>query len=158
MKFRIEILPETKLIGVRMKMSFANNKTAELWKSFMPRRNEVGSRTSIDFFSMQKYGEDFSTTKFNPNAVFEKWAAVEVNSFDTVPEGMEAYTIKGGKYVVFHYIGAANGPFNPFQYIFQEWLPQSGYQIDNREHFEVLGEGYNPTDPNAEEDIWIPIK
>ncbi len=33
---RIEILAEKKLIGKRIKMTFSNNKTFDLWQSFMP--------------------------------------------------------------------------------------------------------------------------
>jgi len=36
MEPRIEILPEKKFIGKKIRMSFLNNKTHELWKSFMP--------------------------------------------------------------------------------------------------------------------------
>jgi AraC family transcriptional regulator len=27
-----------------------------------------------------------------------------------------------------------------------------------REHFELLGAKYNPTDENSEDEVWIPIK
>lgn len=38
------------------------------------------------------------------------------------------------------------------------WLPASDYNLDNRPHFEVLGEKYKNNDPTSEEEIWIPIK
>ena len=34
----------------------------------------------------------------------------------------------------------------------------SKYSIDNRPHFEIIGEKYKNNDPNSEEEIWIPIK
>ncbi len=37
-------------------------------------------------------------------------------------------------------------------------LPNSEYELENRPHFEVLGEKYKNNDPNSEEEIWIPIK
>ncbi len=43
------------------------------------------------------------------------------------------------------------------KYIHEIWLPESGYVIDDREHFEKLEEGYIPLDENATEEIWIPI-
>jgi AraC family transcriptional regulator len=43
-------------------------------------------------------------------------------------------------------------------YIFGEWLPNSSYELDTREHFEILSEGYRPDDRDAEEEIWIPIR
>ena len=44
------------------------------------------------------------------------------------------------------------------QHIFTRWLPESNYRLDNRPHFEVLGERYKNNDPNSEEEVWIPIK
>jgi AraC family transcriptional regulator len=41
MKPRIEISNEKKLVGKRLTMNFADYKVTELWKSFMPRRNEI---------------------------------------------------------------------------------------------------------------------
>ena len=38
MQAEIKTIPQKKLIGKRLTMSFANNRTAELWRSFMPRR------------------------------------------------------------------------------------------------------------------------
>lgn len=71
---------------------------------------------------------------------------------------MESFTLKGGTYAVFQYKGmAANFP-KVWQNIFTQWLPNSRYVLDDRAHFEKLPENYNPLDPNAEEEIWIPVK
>ena len=53
---RIELLPEKKLIGKRTIMSLANNKTGELWRSFMPLRKEIQGRTGTELYSLQLYG------------------------------------------------------------------------------------------------------
>ena len=38
---RIEIFSRKYFIGKSMKMNFANNRTVDLWKSFMPRKKEI---------------------------------------------------------------------------------------------------------------------
>jgi AraC family transcriptional regulator len=44
-------------------------------------------------------------------------------------------------------------------YIFREWLPNSNkYELDSREHFEVLPPDYDAQDPDAREQFWIPVK
>ena len=158
MDFTIRILPEKKLIGKRVKMSLANNKTFELWRSFMPRRKEIRNSLTTDLFSMQVYDESFDFKKFSPATPFEKWAAIEVADFNTIPAEMEAYTLTGGLYAVFLYKGSSSDFAKPFQYIFGTWLPNSDYTLDNREHFEILGEKYKNNDPASEEEIWIPVK
>lgn len=152
MQPEIKILSEKKLIGKRLKMSFAENHTPELWRSFMPRRNEITNKLNNDLISMQIYESGFL-----PNAIFEKWATVEVSNFDIIPDEMEAFTLQAGLYAVFFYKGLSTDN-SIFQYIFGDWLPSSEYELDNRPHFEILGEKYKNNDPSSEEEIWIPIK
>ncbi|MPL94473.1 hypothetical protein SDC9_40627 [bioreactor metagenome] len=153
---RIEILKEKKLIGTRLSMSLSNNKTGELWRSFMPRRKEILNTISNDLISMQVYKPTYFTD-FNPTKEFEKWATIEVLDFDNVPNDMETFTLTGGLYAVFYYKGSSTDS-SIFQYIFGTWLPNSDYLLDNRPHFEVLGEKYKNADPDSEEEIWIPIR
>ena len=157
MKPRIETLAEKKLVGKRMIMSFSNNKTGELWRSFMPRRKEIQNNIGAELYSIQIYAPLFFNN-FNPNTAFEKWATIEVTNFDTVPNEMEAFTLTSGLYAVFLYQGSASEAANTFQYISGTWLPNSEYNLDNRPHFEILGEKYKNNDPDSEEEIWIPIK
>jgi AraC family transcriptional regulator len=155
---RIEILHEKKLIGFRRKMTLSDNKTFELWRSFMPRRKEIKNNISSDLISMQVYGASFNFEDFNPDAEFEKWAAIEVSDFEIIPDSMETFTLTGGGYAVFIHKGAASLGAKTFRYIFGTWLPNSDYLLDNRPHFEILGEKYKNEDPDSEEEIWIPIK
>ena len=153
---RIETTVERKLVGKRTTMSLVNNRTSDLWKDFMPRRKEIINVVTNGFISMTVY-RPAHFIDFKPTNEFEKWAAVEVSNFETVPKGMETFVLQGGLYAVFDYKGSSNDP-TIFQYIFGTWLPNSKYIVDNRPHFEVLGEKYKNNDPTSEEEIWIPIK
>ena len=154
---RIEKLTEKKLIGKRMKMSLSNNKTRELWQNFMPRRKEIQNNIGTDLYSLQVY-DLFYFNNFNPNTEFEKWAAIEVTDFEAMPDEMETITLKGGLYAVFLHKGAAGKGPKTFQYILETWLPDSDYSLDNRPHFEILGEKYKNNDPSSKEEVWIPIR
>ena len=151
---RIEILSEKKLIGKRLQMSLANNKTHELWQTFMPRRAEIQNPISADLFAVQVYEPTYFEA-FAPNAVFEKWATLEVSDFDNIPVEMESFPLSDGLYAVFELKGH---DIVIFDYIFRTWIPNSKYNLDNRPHFEILGAKYKKDDPNSEEEIWIPIK
>ncbi len=152
----IKTLTEKKLTGRRLTMSLAANRTGELWGAFMPRLKEIANRVSGELLSMAVY-KPGHFENFSPANEFEKWAAVEVSDFSKVPEGMEPFVLPGGLYAVFHYKGSSADP-GIFQYIFGTWLPGSGYALDDRPHFEVLGDKYRNNDPESEEDIWIPVK
>lgn len=156
MKPRIEILKNKKLVGCKLKMSLTNNKTGQLWGSFAPRVKEIKNRVSSYKISIQVYDTSYHSN-FNPSNEFEKWATVEVKDFIDVPKDMDTFNLIGGTYAVFDYKGSSNDN-SIFQYIFMNWLPNSDNELDNRPHFEVLGEKYRNNDPNSEEEIWIPIK
>jgi AraC family transcriptional regulator len=152
-------------------MSFSDHKTVELWKSFMPRRKEIQNNIGSELYSIEVYNPLFFqpmselsqpmlelSPTYNPETIFEKWAAIEVTDFNTVPDDMETITLTGGLYAVFVHKGPASAGPKTYQYIFETGLPNSGFILDNRPHFAVMGEKYKNEDINSEEEIWIPIK
>jgi len=157
MEPRIELLAEKKLIGMRVQMSFANNKTTGLWSGFMPRRKEIKNNTGTELYSAELYPPTFFY-EFNPVAEFEKWAAIEVTDFEMIPEGMETIIFPAGLYAVFLHKGPASKGPDTYRYIFETWLPGSNFDLDQRPHFAVMGEKYKQNNEDSEEEIWIPVK
>ena len=157
MFLRTETSREMKIIGKRQTMSFANNTTGELFRSFMMQRMEIQNRANTDLLCVQNYPAGFFRG-FNPTVPFDKWAAAEVSSFDFVPEGMETFTIPSGMYAVFLFRGSNAQAMDFFAGIYTNWFPQSGYEVDQRPHFDVLGAKYKNNDPESEEEIFIPVK
>jgi AraC family transcriptional regulator len=157
MEFRIEKISEKLLVGMNEKMSYIDDKTFKLWRNFMPNRNTIKNRVDNKYYSLQVYDEVFDYHNLNPAKIYTKWALVEVTSVENLAENMEVYRLKSGMYAVFIHIGPASSFAKSLKYIYQEWMPKSGYTVDNREHFEILEEGYDPTKEDAKEEIWIPI-
>ena len=153
----LKTLVEKKLVGRRIKTSFSGNRTFELWNTFMPKRKEIQHGIGTVLYSIQVYEPSFFDI-FDPAKEFEKWAAMEVSDFETIPDGMETFILEGGLYAVFLYRGAASAAAPAFRYILGTWLPGAGYSLDHRPHFEILGEKYKNEDPGSEEEIWIPIR
>jgi AraC family transcriptional regulator len=158
MEPRIEILSKKKMVGKSIRMSLANNKTAELWGSFMPHRNKINNTIGTDLYSIQVYDPSLNFKDFNPTIEFTKYAMIETSEFESIPVGMETRVLVGGLYAVFKHKGLVSAFPKTAQYIFGEWLPNSTYELDQREHFEVLGAKYRNNDENSEEEVWIPIK
>ena len=151
-------VPAKKLIGFSIKMSLLDNQTQTIWQLFMPRLKEIKNAVSADLFSLQNYPSTYFKN-FTPETLFTKWAAVEVKDFEKIPAGFEKLEITGGKYAVFLHKGNTEMFAKTAQYIYAEWLPNSGFQLDNKPHFEVLGDNYlGHENSESEEEIWIPIK
>lgn len=158
MEPRIEQLAEKLLVGMHQSMSYANNSTPELWRRFMPRKKEIVNSLDSNLYSIQFYPPGSGPMSGDPGSIFEKWAAIEVSAAASLPEGMETMVLPAGRYAVFQHLGPASAFMKTFGFIFKNWLPGSEYLVDDRPHFEVLPENYRVDDPNASEEIWIPIK
>ncbi|RAI93793.1 GyrI-like domain-containing protein [Algoriphagus yeomjeoni] len=154
----IKNLPETLLIGKKVRMNFLNNRTQELWKSFMPRKKEILNSIGDDLYSVEVYDSLSYFDTFSPANEFDKWAAVKVEDGKSPPEDMEKLTIPSGLYAVFLFKGKASEAPAMYQYILGTWMPSSEYQLDHRPHFAVMGEKHKNNDPDSEEEFWIPIK
>jgi AraC family transcriptional regulator len=158
MEPRIEIIKEIKLVGKKARMSFANNKTFDLWRSFAPRKKEIKNPIGPDLYSVEIYHDTAFFDHFDPIKEFEKWAAVKVKDFAAIPDGMDKLIIPQGQYAVFHYKGKPSEAQATFRHIYGSWLPNSKYAMDDRPYFAKMGENYKGEDPESEEDFWIPIK
>lgn len=156
MNYRIQLSQEKKLIGKKLIMSFSSYKISELWKAFMSDRAKITNSVSGDLISMAIYSQDFFKN-IDPLKEFEKWAMAEVSDFESIPAGMETFLLESGLYAVFNYKGSGNDQ-RIYDHIFKIWLPDSGYLLDDRPHFEVLGSKYKNNDINSEEEIWIPVR
>lgn len=156
MTLRIETLAKTNLIGINLQMSISNNRTVELWRTFMLKLKELNITSNKNKYSIQIYSPTHFK-QFNPNNEFVKWAAIQTDDLNTLDNGLNNFVLAGGLYAVFDYKGSSADP-SIFQYIYSEWLPKSKYVLDDRPHFEVLGEKYKNNDSQSEEEIWIPIK
>lgn len=152
----IKISKEKYLVGLRQEMSFSDFRIGELWGRFAKGKDAIVNRVGNELISMAVYKQDHFSD-FDPKNEFEKWAAVEVSDILNVPVGWESYRLAGGLHAVFYYKGLSTDN-SIYHYIYGEWLPKSDFVLDDRPHFEVLGEKYKNNDPNSEEEIWIPVK
>jgi len=166
MENRIEILEPTTLVGKSLEMSLADDRTLELWQSFGPFVKRIENRKDQNLISMQNFHRPFDPNKFDPEAVFTKWAAAAIHPMDPPQNSrmqlgngaLKLYQMPGGLYAVFKHVGRASEFGRSMAFIYGKWFANQPYVLDNREHFEVLPPGYRPDDPEAEEEIWIPVK
>ena len=145
---------EIKVIGLSTKTKLNESQDIlGLWKQFMPRKHELKHIVSEEFiaiqiFNLQESGE--------PETEFDIWACVEVANFNAVPQSMKSFSIPSGTYAIFLHKGMDAGL--TYQKIMTQWLPNSGYKIDNRPHFQIMGANYKNGSPDSEEDFYVPIQ
>lgn len=153
----IETLDRTTVVGIHRVLGFEEPAMREVWQAFRPRTTEIRHRPSDDFISMRIYETPVDGAPA-PGSRFDYWAAVEVRELGEIPSGMDAHTLEGGPYAVFTYKGPAAGFASAAHHIYGTWLPNSEYELADREFLEVLGPSYRPDDPEASERVWIPVR
>lgn len=148
-----------KLVGIKVSTSLADDKTSLLWKRFMQYKEAIMNTVNDELYSVQFYNEQFIQGEFDSQSVFEKGAAMEVKDYAEIPKGLQEMKIEAGLYAVFIHQGTSKEFAETAKTIFEQWIPNSKYQLDDRPHFEVLGKEYKgPDDPGSKEKIYIPIK
>ena len=145
------------MLGCSDQMSLAEDSTMELWQRFMPNKKQIRNLLCTEVYSVNIYPENVSFFNFTEQTVFTKWACTEVSAVDEIPEGMEVLMLEGGTYLVEEHKGPANEIHKTYDRIFTDIIPHANFSVDQRPHFEVLGEKYLGMHPDSKEDIWIPI-
>lgn len=157
MKPKIIEIETKKFIGMSVITSFANDNSSELISKFLPVQHEIENRKTENLFFIQKYESYFWYLEDKLKRIFEKWLAIEVENFEKTPPNMRTFLLQGGKYAVFIHKGTTVNFHKTINFIFEEWIPESDWQIDNRPHLELLGEKYSPYSKDSEQEIWVPI-
>lgn len=132
--------------------------TSLLWKKFKTHLAPLGMAIGRTYFSVSCYGKEVAEGNFNLQTEFEKWAATPILSEEKKEEGLDEINIPAGLYAFFLHKGLPQDFPKTSQFIYQSWLPKSGYILDARPHFEVLDHRYKLNDPDSEEQVWIPVK
>ena len=139
-------------LSTRIKLH-EQHKIVALWKQFMPRKRELDNCVSEKLIAMQVFSLDKNG---DPKQDFDIWACAEVDDFNSIPQNLKKFTIPSGKYAVFLHKGT--DARLTYENIMSKWLENSGYAIDDRPHFQVMGEKYKNGSHDSEEDFYIPIK
>lgn len=117
-----------------------------LWQRFGPHIGHVPGA----------HGRDSYGVCYNPDdqGGFDYLAGVEV----AATAGFTHLTLSPQHYAVFEHHGSLQGIKATFDGIFQQWLPASGERSANAAVFERYPAGFDPADPQAVMEIWIPLE
>lgn len=154
----IKKMPEIKFTGISLK---TNNpaempeKCPQLWMDFMPREKEI-----------KNVKEDIAlgvcrTHRTDDQMTFEYYAALPVTEHEETPEGMKSESLPACEYAVFEHKGSLENLGNTYNFIYEEWLKNSEYQLVAMYDFEYYDEKFNHKDMNDPESkmyIYIPVK
>ena len=159
METRIINLPAMRVVGMAYVGKNDNCEIPAMWDRFIPRFDEVPGkiRPSVKLGVCGDAQEDGS---------FRYVAGFQVEADAPVPEGMATFEVPAATYVVVTQHGPLNdekrGLGAAMNYVYREWLPQSGYKRADAADLEWYDERFvfgidDSEREDSEMDIYTPI-
>ncbi len=153
---RIKQAEEIHLVGYKGNTNRGFYIIPRLWSRLYGAKHRIPNRIHTDFVTgVNVYTGDFPRTSSSP--AFAYYAAVEVSEIAYTDPKMSSLTLPAGKYAVFSYMGRSQDSLAPvMEYIYKEWLPQSGVRINPEYDFARYSESIDERNQSIIE-IWLPL-
>ena len=149
MEPKIVTKPAFTVVGMLYHGKNENNEIPQLWGEFMTRAQEI-RQVATPHLGYGVCGDLDDSDEFNYLAGFG------VTGVDKIPAGMSSWEVPEQTYAVFPC--TLKSIHQAYQYAFQTWLPQSGYQRAEGPDFELYDEDFDDKAQDPELTIYIPIK
>ncbi len=142
-----------KIVGMEIETTvqecIEDSKLSSLWERFMARFLEVKDKVNE--------GTHFGACFVTGECSFKYLAAVEVTSFDNIPQGMVKAEIAASKYAVFTHKGPLSKLNETYGKLYEKDMPESGLKQKNF-WFEFYREKVYEESPNVELELWIAVE
>jgi AraC family transcriptional regulator len=150
MKPQFVTKPAFTVVGMLIHTKPMTQEIPNLWQQFGPRMGEIQhlAEPGVSYGLMDHFDQEMSKLDYMAGNAVEKVV--------DLPPGMTHWNVPANTYAVFE----ATLPTisDTFGYIYNTWLPTSGYQQAAGPYFERYGETFNPHDPTSTLSIYIPVE
>lgn len=156
MKPKIITKPGFTLVGLRYFGKNENMEISHLWEKFNQRMRELGGLPN-------ETGDAAIGLCITPDdepidGAFEYVAGFPVTKAEDVPEDFVVRHVPEYTYAVFAHKGDLPSLPLTYQYIYETWLPQSGYKLADKIDFEYYDADFKNFAPDSIFYIYIPIE
>jgi AraC family transcriptional regulator len=121
-----------------------------LWQRFHQTVADFPGRTGQVAYGVCCNGDDAGN--------FDYIAGVEVKDFSDLPREFMRVRIPAQKYAVFTHREHISTIRRSINAIWNQWLPNSGFQVADAPNFERYDESFDPNTGEGGFEIWVPIK
>ena len=144
------------IVGLRYFGRNEHQEISELWGKFNERIRESGpieNETGKVAIGLCITPEDATE-----DGAFEDIAGVPVSELGDVPKGFVVRDTPEYTYAVFAHQGDLPSLARTYEYIYDTWLPQSGFKLAAKIDFEYENEDFKDFTPDSIFYIYIPIE
>ena len=148
--------PGFTVMGLRYFGKNEKGEIADLWGSFNQRVEDLGglpNETGEAAIGLCVTPEDAPA-----DGAFEYVAGFPVSQVEDVPVGFVVRQVPEYTYAVFAHRGDLAGLGKTYEYIYEVWLPQSGYQLAAKIDFEYYDQDFKDFAPDSVFYIYLPVK
>ncbi len=156
MEPKIITYPSFTLVGMRYYGKNENQEIARLWGEFNQRIGEIGGLQNET--GDAAIGLCVTPENAPSDGSFEYVAGFPVSQVGVVPEGFVVREIPAHTYAVFAHKGSLAGLGKTYEFIYETWLPQSGYQVAAKLDFEYYDQDFKNFEPDSIFYIYVPIE
>ena len=143
-----------KVVGMQIRTTLAENRIQDLWSEFIKRMSELDEvavpECSLGICTFVDNNQD--------DDAFEYMAVRVVKNDSLIPGGMTFRLLPEQEVAVFTHQGSLDNLSETYDYIYNEWLPDSDYEIADADEIEWYDSRFNFGQENSQMDIHIPIK
>lgn len=147
--------PAMKCIGMQAETSTTDPAVPQLWEAFITRMQELDEiavpNCSLGIVLRDSIEDEGDETRF----IY--MAARVVKNFDILPLDMVSYEIPETLVAVFTHKGSLENLGDTYDYIYEQWLPESGYQLGEGDELEWYDARFDYGSEDSEMDIHIPV-
>ncbi len=126
----------------------------QMWMDFMGQEDQIRNMAS----QTEAWGASYNMDYSGQTMSFTYFCGAEVTHTNFVPEGMVVHVVPASKYAKFTHYGSLDGLSKTYGYIYNQWLPQSGYQEGSGDELELYDMDFHPDGMNSKMYIFVPIK
>jgi predicted transcriptional regulator YdeE/DNA-binding transcriptional MerR regulator len=148
--------PSFTLLGLRYYGKNEHGEISQLWGQFNRRMATLGGLPYET--GDAAIGLCITPDDSPQEGAFEYVAGLPVSKVGDVPEGFVVREIPEYTYAVFAHKGDLPSLGKTYEYIYETWLPQSGYQVAAKIDFEYYDQEFKNFAPNSVFYIYVPIK
>lgn len=148
---RFETRPGFIIAGMGDRFTFETNEgIVGLWQAFVPYIGRVPDQVDGHTYGLCcNPGEDGS---------FEYIAGAQVAQVGNLPASFRHFKLAEHRYAVFRHQGHVSTLHQTFFTLFNQWLPESDYELADAPEFEQYSPDFDPSQGKGYVEVWIPLK
>jgi AraC family transcriptional regulator len=120
------------------------------WQCFLPHLGRIPGQLGRTAYGVRCNSDDMGN--------FDYVCGAEVLDFSRLPADWSRVRIAEQRYAVFHQTGHVSVIRSVWCSIWNQWLPESEYEVADAPDFERYGENFNSATGTGGFEIWLPVK